>query len=82
MIALLRNLHKLAAICLTLPVSIASVERSFSHMKQIKTRLRNRMGEQSLSNLMKVAIESPETLVDKDLEEIVCVWNRKGRIAV
>ena len=29
------------------------------------------MGEQSLSNLLKVAIESPEILVDKDLEEIV-----------
>jgi hypothetical protein len=32
---------------------------------------------------MKVAIESPETLVEKDLEEIVCVWNGKDtRIAV
>ena len=31
---------------------------------------------------MKVAIESLETLVDKDLEEIVSNWNRKGRIAV
>ena len=60
MIALLPNLHKLDAFCLTLPVSTASVERSFSHMKQIKTRLRNAMGEQSLSNLMKVTIESPE----------------------
>ena len=79
MIALLPNLHKLAAICLILPVSTASVERSFSHMKQVKTRLRNRMGEQSSSNLMKVAIESPETLLDKDLDENVCVWNRKYR---
>ena len=32
------------------------------------------MGEQSLSNLMKVTIESPETLVDKDLEN---VWNKE-----
>ena len=41
------------------------------------------IGEKSLSNLMKVAIESLETLVDKHLEEIVCVWNRKdGWIAV
>ena len=37
------------------------------------------MGEQSLFNFMKVAIEPPETVVDKDLEVIVCVWNRKGR---
>ena len=48
-------------------------------MNQIKIRLRNAMGEQSLSNLMKVAIESPEKLADKDLEEIDCVRNRKGR---
>ena len=39
MIALLPNLNKLAAICLTLLVSTASVDRSFSHMKQIKIRL-------------------------------------------
>ena len=39
MIALLPNLHKLAAICLTLLVSTASVDRSFSHLKQIMTRL-------------------------------------------
>ena len=79
MIALLPNLHKLVAICLTLPVSTGSVERSFSYMKRIKTRRRNQMEEQSLSNLMKVAIESPETLVDNDHEDIVCVWNRKSR---
>ena len=41
------------------------------------------IGEKSSSSLMKVAIESPEKLVDKNLEEIVYVWNRKGgKIAV
>ena len=48
-------------------------------MKLIKTRLRNRLGELSLSYLMKIAIESPETLSDSDLEEVVTFWNRKGR---
>ena len=28
---------------------------------------------------MKIVIESPEKLTDRDLEEIVDVWNRKGR---
>ena len=28
---------------------------------------------------MKIVIESPEKLTDSDLEEIVDVWNRKGR---
>ena len=28
---------------------------------------------------MKIVIESPKKLTDSDLEEIVDVWNRKGR---
>ena len=34
------------------------------------------MGELSLSNLIKVAIESPDKLSDEDVEEVVGVWNR------
>ena len=45
----------------------------------IKNRLRNRLTELSLSNLMKIVIESREKLTDSDLEEIVDLWNRKGR---
>ena len=36
------NLNALAKICLSISVSTAAVERSFSEMK-IKTRLRNRL---------------------------------------
>ena len=79
LIALFPSLHKLATICLSIPISTASVERSFSDMKLIKNRLRNRLTELSLSNLMKIVIESPEKLTDSDLEEIADVWNRKGR---
>jgi len=39
------HLNTLANVCITIPVGTASVERSFSQMKMIKTRLRNRMGE-------------------------------------
>ena len=53
---------------MTIPVATASVERSFSQMKMIKTRLRNLMGEKSLSHLMKISIQSPERLSDSDLE--------------
>ena len=79
LIALFPNLHKLATICLPITISTASSEQSFSDMKLIKNRLRNRLTELSLSNLMKIAIESSEKLTDSDLEEIVDVWNRKGR---
>ena len=44
--------------------------RSFSQMKLIKNRLRNRLNELSLSNLMKIAIESPKKLMDSALEEL------------
>ena len=79
LIALFPNLHKLATICLSIPISTALAEQSFADMKLIKNRLRNHLSELSLSNLMKIVIESPEKLTDSDLEEIVDMWNRKGR---
>ena len=43
LIVLFPNLHKLATICLSIPISIASAERSFSDKKLIKNHLRNRL---------------------------------------
>ena len=71
------HLSTLANVCITTPVGTASVERSFSQMKMIKTRLRNRMGEKSLFYLMKIATESSQKLSDNDLETIVGIWTRK-----
>jgi len=79
LITMFPNISTLANICLSIPVGTASVERSFSQMKLIKTRLRNRTGESSLSYLMKIAIETPEKLTDTDLEAIISIWNRKPR---
>ena len=79
LISMFPNLNTLASICLTIPIETASVERSFSQMKMIKTLLRSRPGEKSLSHLMKIAIESPEKLSDSDLENIVDIWYRKSR---
>ena len=73
------NLSILANVCLTIPVGTASVERSFSHMKIVKSRLRNQLGEANLSYLMKIALESPEALSDEELGQIVTVWTRKPR---
>jgi len=70
------NLHTLANVCMSLPVGTASVERSFSKMKMIKTRLRNKLSEKSL---MKISIESPQKLTDEDLEMMIEIWNRKAR---
>lgn len=77
--AMFPNLHTIASITLSIPVSTASVERSFSQMKMIKTRLRNSLTDSNLSHLMRIAIETPEELSESDLEEIVGVWQRKSR---
>ena len=44
------NIVRLASLAITLPVTTATVERSFSDMKLIKTRLRNRLGEEFRSS--------------------------------
>ena len=73
------QLSDLAKVCLSIPVGTASVERSFSQMKMIKTRLRNRLGEQNLAHLMRIAIEMPEKLPDDIVESVVDIWNRNTR---
>ena len=40
-------------------------------MKLIKTRLRTRMGEETLEHAMRIFIEGPERLTDKTQEEII-----------
>ena len=38
----------------------ATVERSFSQMKFVKTRLRNRLSDINLARLMRIVIEGPD----------------------
>ena len=71
------HLNTLANVCMTIPVGTASVERSFSQMKMIKSHLRNHLSGKSLSYLMKITIESPNKLSDDDLESILSIWTRK-----
>ena len=73
------NLCKIATINLSIPVSIASVERSFSQMKLIKTRIRSSFNDKSFSHLIKITIESPAELTGSHLKEVVGVWKRKNR---
>ena len=77
--AMFPNLHNMASIGLTIPVSTASVERSFLQMKLIKTRLHNALSDCSLSHLVKIVIELRAVLSDSDLDEIVNVRQRKSR---
>ena len=56
--------HTIATISLSIPVATASVERSFSQMKLIKTKLHSSLKDTSLSHLMKIALESPDEITD------------------
>ena len=53
---------------MVLPVTTATVERSFSDMKLIKTRLRSRLGEETLNHTMRISIEGPDKLNSEDLD--------------
>ena len=77
--SLFPNLNKIGVICLSIPVTTASVKRTFSQMKLINTHLRSSLNAKSLSNLIKIALESQVELTDSHLEEIVDVWSRKSR---
>ncbi len=63
----------LLTIAMVLPVSTATVERSFSDMKQIKDRLRNRLLPASMFKLMIMAIEGP-SLHEVDLDAVLALW--------
>lgn len=49
--------YRLLKLALTLPVATATVERCFSGMKIVKTTLRNRIGDQFLSDCLICYIE-------------------------
>ena len=51
------NLSCLYRLCLTLPVTTASTERSFSKLKLVKTALRSTIVENRLSSLLLLSIE-------------------------
>ena len=61
-VAAFPNLSKLGSILMILPVTTATVERTFSTMKLVKTRLRSRMGEDTLEHTMHICIEGPDIL--------------------
>ena len=68
------TLSKLVKIAMTIAVSTASCERSFSAMKRIKTYLRSTMGDQRLSDLGILSIErhlSKQVSFDRVLEQFV-----------
>jgi hypothetical protein len=63
--------YRLIALALTLPVSTATTERSFSALRFVKKHVRNRMGEELLSNALLLFIENDlnrELVVDEIID--------------
>jgi hypothetical protein len=56
---------KLLRLLLTLPMSTATIERAFSAMKFVKTRLRSKMGDAYLRDYLVVYIE-------RELAAMIC----------
>jgi hypothetical protein len=54
--------YRLLKLVLMLPVAAATVERCFSAMKIVKTRLRNRIGDKYMSNSLVCYVEKEEML--------------------
>lgn len=66
-------------IFLTLPVTVATAERSFSKLKIIKNYLRNSMGQNRLSNIAVLNIEQQRTK-ELSLDKIITDFsNLKAR---
>ena len=65
------NIATVGYLQFVLAVTIVTVERSFSDMRQVKTRLRSRLEENTVDQAMYVCIEGPPTLSDNKLDTIV-----------
>lgn len=70
------GIHSLLQIFLTVPVSSATAERSFSALRKIKSYLRTTMVEERLSGLATLYIHSS---FDMDLEGVIDIFASKNR---
>ncbi|ESN94467.1 hypothetical protein HELRODRAFT_86361 [Helobdella robusta] len=72
--------YRLCKIAVSLPVSTAACERSFSALRQIKTYIRNSMHDSRLSSVSILAIEKERTLSLHETEIIdVFATSHKNR---
>jgi hypothetical protein len=72
------RLYRVYTFILTLPVTVASNERTFSRLKLIKNRLRSKMFDDRLMNLLLCSSEK-DMLDSLDLNELVTIWGTKAR---
>jgi len=73
---LYQSIHRFLQIGATLPVSVASSERSFSCLRKLKTYLRNKTGEDRLNGLMLLNLYRD---VEVTCEEVIDVMAKVPR---
>jgi hypothetical protein len=74
---------RLIRLILTLPVSTATTERAFSAMKIVKTRLRNRMEDDFLTNYLIVYIEkeiAERFTIDMIIDDFYSMKERRAQL--
>ena len=69
---------KMMNIFLEFTIGTASVQRSFSYLKMIKTRLRSCLSDCSVAQLMRISIEGPE-INAVEFEEILEIFKEHNR---
>lgn len=69
------NLYLVLKISVIFPISSCTVERSFSKLKLIKTKLRTSMSQERLENLMKISCEKD---IDPNIENIILIFAKKS----
>jgi len=65
-----------AEIFLIAPISTATVERDFSTMNRILTKLRNRLTTEHIEQLMRISMEGADTLNEEMKDEIINYWKK------
>lgn len=78
------NLMKLLTLCVIIPSSTASVERLFSQMNLVCTKLRNKLSQKSLDFHLQIIINGPDILSDVQVCKILEIFksSEKRRISL
>lgn len=73
------NLYKLLQVAISIPISSATCERSFSSMRRIKNWIRTSMLQDRFSNLAVLNIERDivNSLNNEDILNVYCTKDRK-----
>lgn len=69
------NVHTILKVLLTMPVSTATAERTFSSLRRLKTYLRSSMAETRLSSLALMAIHHDH---DIDTKQVIKCFDATG----